>query len=109
MQTLLSQRDEGRISTGQRWNHRGYGRLVHSQKRGRGREQHIGGRWVGDALGVGVVWVQSERRAGILAAGGAAGRADVLVDFVGAVVHDPDVADVVGIDGDAGWMRVGGV
>src|SRR5262249_15454662 len=41
--------------------------------------------------------------------GDAAGRTGVLIDLVGAVVHDPDVADVVGIDRDAGGLRVGRV
>src|SRR5262249_30561114 len=67
------------------------------------------GRRVGDALRVGVTGGQGERRGGVLAARGAAGGADVLIDLVRAVVHNPDVAGIVGIDRDAGRAGVGRV
>jgi hypothetical protein len=66
-------------------------------------QEHVG-RWR-----VGVEGVQSDGRPGILAARGAAGSADVLVNLVRAVVHDPDVANIARVDGDAGRMSVGWV
>ena len=60
---------------------------------------------IGDALRVGVAGGQGEARRGGLRAGGAADRVVVLVDAVGAVVDDPEVAHVGRVERDAGRAR----
>jgi hypothetical protein len=70
------------------------------------RQHHVR-RWrIGDGLRVGVAGGQGKRRAGVLAARGTASSADVLINLVRAVVHDPDIAYVGRIDCDTGRMGV---